>query len=74
MKLKKEKKKMLKKDAAYIKKAFTDSLKKAAVQGKRNAFCIELLRIQDSKEMSAVSFDTLCYLALVNSGVSTTDI
>jgi hypothetical protein len=65
---------MPKKDPAYIKKAFLESLKKAEAQGKSNAFCIELLKIQDGREMSVISFDTLCYLALVNCGVNTTDI
>lgn len=63
---KKRKRKVSKKDAAYIKEAFLEALTKADVCGKKSVFCKELLKLQDSKELSGISFDTLCYLALVN--------
>lgn len=65
---------MPKKDAAYIKRAFMNSLKKAEKFEKKNMFCRELLKLQDTKELSEISFDTLCYLALVNCGIRNVDI
>lgn len=57
------------KNPEYVKVAFLDAVRKSSKEKKQIEFCKEILKLCSDKNLSGVSIDTLCYLALMNAGV-----
>lgn len=55
--------------AEKIKKSFLESLEVAGKSKKQKEFCQEILKLYSDKSISKLSIDTVCYLALLNTGI-----